>query len=238
MTYLTSDLHGYSLRGLLEFLYEKLLYDSEEDSLYVLGDVIDRGVHGIELLRWMMKEPSVELLMGNHEAMMLSSMELLLGDVKKEKSPEEREEELSILDAWFDNGGVPTFKAFRKLSGPKQRDLLDYLRDCPLYRVLETDAGTYILVHGGFKNFSPERKLSSYKPEELLWTRPDFERERYFNRDDITVIVGHTPTMLIGNGEYARRFYLGRDLICLDTGSGYGARPGFLCLETMEALYL
>ena len=66
MIYVTSDLHGYPLE-----LFKKLLDKSgftDDDFLYVLGDVADRGEAGVELLLWIMAQPNVELILGNHEA--------------------------------------------------------------------------------------------------------------------------------------------------------------------------
>ena len=45
---------------------------SDGDFLFVLGDVIDRGEHGITLLRWMAEQPNVQLILGNHEAMLMA----------------------------------------------------------------------------------------------------------------------------------------------------------------------
>ena len=71
MIYVTSDLHGYPLEKFRSMLDS--VGFSQKDFLYILGDVIDRGADGISLLRWIMLQPNVELLLGNHEAMMLAS---------------------------------------------------------------------------------------------------------------------------------------------------------------------
>ena len=71
MIYVTSDLHGYPLDRFLALL-EKAGFDGK-DELYILGDVIDRnGDGGIRMLQWIMSMPNVHMLMGNHEAMLLS----------------------------------------------------------------------------------------------------------------------------------------------------------------------
>ena len=71
MTYVISDLHGYRIEKLKELL-EKANF-SENDRLYILGDVIDRnGDGGIGVLQWLIKKPNAELIMGNHEAMLLA----------------------------------------------------------------------------------------------------------------------------------------------------------------------
>ena len=66
-TYVMSDVHGLKCRydAMLEALALK-----EEDTLYILGDVIDRGPDGIAILRDVMTREHVVMLLGNHEYMM------------------------------------------------------------------------------------------------------------------------------------------------------------------------
>ena len=70
MIYVTSDLHGFSLKKFKGFL-ESVSF-SDDDFLYVLGDVIDRGNDGIKILKWLMSKPNTQLILGNHESMMLA----------------------------------------------------------------------------------------------------------------------------------------------------------------------
>lgn len=71
MTYVISDLHGYPLEK-----FQKLLHMagfSDHDFLYILGDCIDRnGDGGVEMLCWLLEQPNIQLLLGNHEAMLLA----------------------------------------------------------------------------------------------------------------------------------------------------------------------
>ena len=71
MTYVLSDIHGNLrlYRGILEQINLQ-----PEDTLYVLGDVIDRHPDGITILRELMAMPNVIMLLGNHEDMMLSAL--------------------------------------------------------------------------------------------------------------------------------------------------------------------
>ena len=69
MIYVMSDLHGYPMEKFLEIM--KNINFSSEDFLYVLGDVIDRGRDGVKLLKWLMQNSNTQLLLGNHEDMML-----------------------------------------------------------------------------------------------------------------------------------------------------------------------
>ena len=63
--YACSDIHGLKER------YDHMMeYIKEEDTLYLLGDVIDRGKDGIAILLDVMKRKNVVMLLGNHEYMM------------------------------------------------------------------------------------------------------------------------------------------------------------------------
>ena len=71
MIYVTSDLHGYPLPDFLRLLGKADFSDADE--LIILGDVIDRnGDGGIAMLRWMLQQVNVRIILGNHEAMLLS----------------------------------------------------------------------------------------------------------------------------------------------------------------------
>ena len=71
-TYVISDIHGQynSYKKMLE----KIKFSSK-DFLYVLGDCIDRGPDGINVIKDIMKRDNAELILGNHEVMLLNSIE-------------------------------------------------------------------------------------------------------------------------------------------------------------------
>lgn len=78
MVYVTSDLHGYPLKKLQNKL-EEIEFNSQ-DHLYILGDCIDRGPDGLEIIRWIMSQSDLTLLLGNHEVMLLDNQILFDGD--------------------------------------------------------------------------------------------------------------------------------------------------------------
>lgn len=81
MIYVTSDLHGCSVDSFQQFLSRAGF--RKEDYLFVLGDVIDRGENGAQLLLWLTEQPNMELILGNHEALLLAC-EFLLEEVTDE----------------------------------------------------------------------------------------------------------------------------------------------------------
>ena len=70
-TYVISDIHG-QYKSFIKML--DLIRFSKDDTLYVLGDVIDRGPDGIKILQHLMKMKNAELFMGNHELLMLDAL--------------------------------------------------------------------------------------------------------------------------------------------------------------------
>ena len=239
MIYVTSDIHGYPREDFLRLL-EKAGF-GEEDTLYVLGDVIDRnGDGGIAMLRWMMRRPNAELLMGNHEAMMLACapwFQEITGDEAEDRLNLQQlgVEQLRLLYQWIRNGADPTIRSLRALRKENQdeyRDLMDYVRDAPLYRAVSACGRDFLLVHSGMENFSPDRKLPEYAPDELLWHRPDPE-ERYFR--DVTTVLGHTPTGYLFGEE--GRMFVTDTWIDIDTGAAGGGAPMLLRLEDLHAFY-
>lgn len=233
MTYATSDLHGYPIDSFLRLL-EKAGF-SDSDVLYVLGDVIDRnGDGGIAMLRWMMSRPNVEFILGNHEAMMLSCT-FLFEEITDENVDRLTSEQLQSLMVWMRNGCSCTMSSLRTLKARNPEaynDLTEYVRNAPLYTVTGACGRDFLLVHSGLGNFSPERKLSDYLPDELLWHRPSPD-ERYFT--DRMTILGHTPTGY-RFGEKGKVFRTDT-WIDIDTGAAGGGSPMLLRLEDLKAFY-
>ena len=69
MIYVCSDIHGCAERF---YTLLKEIKFSDTDTMYILGDIIDRNDDSIELLKYVMKKDNIHLLMGNHEEFMYS----------------------------------------------------------------------------------------------------------------------------------------------------------------------
>ncbi len=230
--YVISDLHGMSLDELKSLLNKADF--CEDDFLYILGDVIDRrGDGGVAILRWLMTQPNAQLILGNHEAMLLSCS-FLFEEITEESISALNSEKISLLDTYRENGGDVTLKALNNLDKNTVLDILDYLRDCPLYETVTAGNKDFILVHSGLKNFDKNKKLCDYTADELLWVWPKYDDE-YF--EDITTVFGHTPTI------YYDRDIKGRILhrptwIDIDVGAAYGNRAAMLRLDDLKEFYI
>lgn len=234
MIYVTSDLHGYPLHDFLQLLDKANFSDS--DDLIILGDVIDRnGDGGIAMLRWMLQQANVRMILGNHEAMLLSCR-FLFDTITDKSLARFDQEKMGLLSTWMMNGAEPTLKALKDLFREDEEtawEIIAYLEDAPLYEIADVPGRKYLLVHAGLGNFSKEKRLTEYTPDELLWTRPDID-QRYFQKT-ITVF-GHTPTEYYG-AEYAGRMLKTPTWINIDTGAAFGKSPMLLRLEDEKPLY-
>lgn len=228
MIYVISDLHGYPHEKLLTLL-DKAGF-GRDDFLYILGDVVDRnGDGGVETLNWLMYQTNVQLILGNHESMLLACT-FVFDEITEDSIDSLTAEKIDMLTRYQADGGDVTLKAMQKLSKENQQDILDYLRDCPLYETITAGGKDFILVHAGLDNFSPEKNIEDYTVEELLWAWPELTDIYY--KDKMTVF-GHTPTVSFGK-EYDGRIIKTDTWIDIDAGAGFGREPVLLRLEDMR----
>lgn len=229
MTYVISDLHGYHIEK-LKMLLEKAGF-GDNDFLYILGDVIDRnGDGGVGILQWLLGQPNVQLILGNHEAMLLSC-DFVFDEITDESISAMSSEKIELLNNYMLNGGDVTLKNLRNLPRETQSDILDYLRDCPLYEAVSTDKNDFLLVHSGLDNFDKSKKIGDYSPDDLLWAWPELDDKYY---DDIITVFGHTPTSCYGE-KYRGKIIKTETWIDIDTGAADGkTEPVLLRLDDMK----
>lgn len=233
MVYVTSDLHGCNPAEFQQLL--KKAGFTDEDFLFILGDVVDRGPHGVDWLLWLLDKTNIQLVLGNHEALMLACS-FLFDEVTEESLDRLTAEQLMLVESWAENGGSSTMTALQSLlkNDPESvHSIVEYLKDAPLYDTVHVNGRDFVLVHAGLGNFDPNRPLDEYEPEELLMARPSLTDAYY---PDATVVFGHTPTFCYG-AEYEGRALHQDTWICIDTGTASGKSPMLLCLDTMEEYY-
>lgn len=231
MVYVTSDLHGCNPAEFRQLL--KKAGFTDDDFLFILGDVIDRGPHGVQWLRWLLEQTNVQLVLGNHEALMLACA-FLFEEVTEESLDRLTAEQLMLVESWIENGGSSTMTELRKLlkTDPEcVQSIVDYLEDAPLYETVTVNGRDFVLVHAGLGNFDPDRALDAYEPEELLMVRPALTDTYYC---DATVIFGHTPCACYGSDDRAVHT---DTWICIDTGAAMGRSPMLLRLDDMAEFY-
>ncbi len=225
MIYCMSDLHG--RYDLFKEMLEKIHF-SDEDTLYILGDIVDRGPEPIEILFDVMKRPNVYCLLGNHEVMALAVLKDL------DASGIDKVDMGAMID-WQFNGGASTLNEFYLLSAEERRDLLEFLDEFTLYETLDVNDNSFILTHAGLGNFNINKKMSDYSLYDLTWERPGL-KDRYFPDDHIYCVFGHTPVQLYNN---KAEVIFGDHKIDIDCGASFpGGQLACLCLNDFSVQYV
>lgn len=231
-SYVISDIHG-ELELFLDLLQVINLQD--DDTLYILGDVFDRGAHPVTVMEYIMDMPNVVFIAGNHELMAAECFEFLTEEITEESLEALSDDDVLALMDWVTNGGDTTISELQRRSPERREEIMEYVRNAELYREVETESGKYLLVHAGLGNFSPDRDIEDYDAYELLWDRPDYE-VRYF--EDKFVVTGHTPTQSIPENPDQGFIYRKNGHIAIDCGAFFpGGRLAALCLDTGEEFY-
>ena len=232
MIYCMSDIHGD---------YEKycrmleIIRLREEDRLYILGDVVDRGPEPIQILLDMMQRFNIRPILGNHEYMAVLCLHALTKEVTEETIAELSAENIKDLLNWQQEGGLPTLEGFCRLDVTQRKEVLEYLLEFELYEELTVNRTRYLLAHAGPKNFSEDRPLWDYGLHEWIWTRLDYTKRYYKDR---LLVTGHTPVANICGNTQKDSIFRVNGHIAIDCGCGSGGVLGAICLNTGETFYI
>lgn len=229
MIYVMSDIHGY-YNKYIDVLNNINLQDN--DTLYILGDVVDKGEYGCKILLDMMKHHNIIALLGNHDNMAKTFLSKLIDkdiDINKIDKSFKRN-----MIEWVRYEGKNTFNEFKELSLDDKINVLRYLETFKLYAEINVNNKDYILVHAGLDNFKKTKRLEDYTIDEMIWAETDYNK-MYFK--DKILITGHTPVSAILFDKNADKIYKKNNHIAIDCGCGYGKNLGVLCLNTMEEMY-
>lgn len=230
--YCMSDIHG-EYDKFMELLDKIKL--KETDTLYVLGDILDRGPHPIKTLRKLMDMPNVICMVGNHELMALDCLEFLMKEITDMSIEELDEEMLDNLVTWQYNGSKSTIDEFGQLDVKAKQEVIEFIKDFVVYEEVSVNDRDYLFVHADLGNYSPEKEIEDYSLHELLWMRADYDVQ-YF--EHTYVVTGHTPTQTIEGNPHPGYIYQKNHHIAIDCGAHYpGGRLAALCLDTGEAYY-
>lgn len=189
-----SDIHG-QYEAFLDILNKIKL--SDNDSLYILGDIIDRGPKSLEIYNHIKDKHNIFLIKGNHEKMMLDYYKEINNLRNGDEGTRIRTSKSYIMDLhyiWSRNGGGETERQIQELPEDEKTAFLTYIDNCPYYYDICVNNQKYLLCHSrpmlqGFTNFEEAMKVN-IETEEILWSRNFLE---YPTPWGYHVIHGHTP---------------------------------------------
>lgn len=231
LIYVMSDIHG---------MYDKYIemlkmINFNDDILYVLGDVVDRGYDSMKILKDMMSRFNIYPIIGNHELMAIECLDLLSREITDELLNDLDEVRIMKLSDWINNGAYQTIREFKTLSQDEQNDVIEYLMEFTAYEEVNVNGKYFLLVHAGIQDIDENKSLDDYDINDFVWKHLDWETP-CFHDSNKYVIVGHTPTL--GITRKSEIFHRNR-WIDIDCGACFKeGKLACLCLDTMEDFYV
>lgn len=235
-TYLVSDIHGdiHHFKRALKMID----FNPGEDVMYVLGDVLDRGKDGIELLRYVKKgveDGYMFMIKGNHE---LFAQMYLDG----------------VLDGgtWHSWGGKDTMKDLDRMKPKEAEEIKKWIEELPHYLLLNWEGEEIVLTHSGIAEehivetdnkvdviASIEKAVGENEFHYLVSNDLHYIARAILRKLDHFMIVGHVPVMRI-NEDGSNRIYHHERYMCIDTGAGFRSSHGkvsIYCMDTQREYY-
>lgn len=243
--YASADWHGSKIG------YQILDFLKEDDTLYFLGDAIDREEYGADLMKRLLNDKRVIYLMGNHEEFFTHCM-LDIYDTDKLDG---------MSGVWYyTNGGEYTVDAFLNNNYTRKQleNLIIKIQHLPLEEKYVNKKGDVIILeHAGY---TPGIKRN----HDPLWDRDHFH-DKWDYAPHTYIVHGHTPVQYLKwhynyvdkpkmtkeEIQWKYEFfheeptdykptilkYCGGHKICIDLCTIASNRIALLDLDTFEAIY-
>lgn len=218
--YVTSDIHG-CYDKFIQLL--ELIKFSNEDELYILGDIFDRGDKPIEIVDYIISHKNIHLIKGNHEKFFEEFYES--GDAS----------------LWYYSGGNTTHDGIVKQPYYYADSLYRYIKKLPYIKVVDN----FILTHAGvyfpsnYEELTIDEFIELQDEEFCLWDRGNIGNEKKFK--DYTIIVGHSPVQSITNNCDDVKILHRNGTIYIDCGCVFtraSGKLGCLKLDDMKEYYV
>lgn len=172
-----SDIHGH-YKPFVK-LMDLVKYHPKQDTLIVLGDLIDRGPQSSDVVRWFLPGQPGEhaiVVRGNHEE---GFLRFLQGKM----------DYAAYVNVYM--GGIRTIQSYESISTMEMSQHLLFLEQLPYYHRQDG----FIFVHAGMNT---HKALEYQEHEDVLYADSQFFAQSVMTKcpDDI-IVFGHTPTGII-----------------------------------------
>lgn len=231
MIYVTAALHGYYDR------YEKILKEiklKDDDVLFVLGDIVDGGDKGIEILMDMMMRGNVFPILGEHDLICYEVLASIEKETRNDFSAPLSKPLADRCQKWSSCGGEGTLIGFSKLSDDDKIALLEYMEDFSIYEEVQAGGMDFVLCHNMPLGFKEGDSLDNYSADDILSGEIDYEREYFPGK---VLVSGHDVTIEIDRNTHGKIF--NNDYhTAINCGGYLGGLTAAICLDTGEEFYV
>lgn len=224
-TFALGDAHG-NYKALLQCI-ERSNIDRLNDTLIVLGDVVDGYPYVKEVVEELLTFKKLIPIRGNHDQWFMNWA--------KDKLPNE---------AWTNQGGMATLESYNYDEKLIARHMEEYFNKSVYYYL---DDKKNLFVHGGI---NWHETLEENDLDNMTWDRHAYQvavgwenfalahpdRKKNYFKDYNKVFVGHTTTQYkIGwNYKPSTLPVFATNLINLDTGAGFSGKLTLMNIDTEE----
>lgn len=152
-TFAISDIHGNWNK--FQAMLKKIEFKNTDD-LFILGDVIDKNPNGIKILKFIIDKKNIHFIPGNHEEDLFDMINLS----KKGKRH-------NGFDSWIKDEGADTSKDFFALSKKEQDDIINFIGNSPITKIIEVDEKVFHLSH----MMPPEKSINNNEDKDRIENR-------------------------------------------------------------------
>lgn len=189
-----------------------------------------------------MLHPNIYPIVGNHDYFALKYLRWLNSEITQSSIKKIDSVFLEVFLEWLNDGGQSTVDEFKQLSPVKRQDILDYLTEFRLFEEVTVNKNKFVLVHAGIKHFHPNKPMTDYGFNDLIFTHPNYQTEYFSNA---YLVTGHTPTRLIRQSlvsparlPITDTIFRAYHHIAIDCGCAYGGQLAAIRLDDFAEFYV